>query len=145
MNDLDILCQLRRKVGRDLRCECKGSCRRHFPDIRCLCFPGAYTSSYGVGKAEILSLIARLSSLRRLDLRRCMVFVTPDEMSNLVNLTYLDLGSALGEVPAWVGKIKDLHYLNLGVNRLRVARLPCQVCQFTNLHGAQERLARLRR
>src|SRR5262245_58032619 len=133
MNDLDILCQLRRKVGRNMRCECEGESvvgisLNSDADV----FQGLIRHHTVSEKAEILSLIARLSSLRSLDLRRCMVLVTPDEMSNLVNLTHLDLGSNfLGEVPAWVGKIKDLRYLNLGVNRLR--ELPVSLAKFANL------------
>src|SRR6266446_7088143 len=133
MGDLDILSQLERKVGRNIRYEVEGEAVVGMSlTSDDFVFQGLIRHHTVSEKAEILSLIARLTSLRRLDLRRCMVFATPDEMSNLVALTHLDLGSNFLEaVPAWIEKIKDLHYLNLAVNRLQ--QLPGFLAKFVNL------------
>ena len=133
MHDLDILSQLKRKVGRSIRHEVEGESVVGLSlTSDDFVFQGLIRHHTVSEKAEILSLIARLTSLRKLDLRRCMVFATPDEMSNLVDLTHLDLGSNfLGEVPAWIEKIKDLRYLNLAVNRLH--QLPGFLAKFVNL------------
>src|SRR4029453_17744933 len=85
MSDFDILAQIERKVGRAVRHEIEGESVVGLGLTSDeFVFPGLIRHHTISEKAEILALIARLASLRRLDLRRCMVFAMPEEMSNLV-------------------------------------------------------------
>jgi hypothetical protein len=78
MKDLDILCKLEQMVGRNIRHEVEGESVVGISlTSDDFVFQGLIRHHTVSEKAEILSLIARLESLRKLDLRRCMVLTTP--------------------------------------------------------------------
>jgi len=80
-------------------------------------------------KKEVLNLLAKLKSIRVLDLRKNRIGLIPD--LGLEMLEHIDLASNyMGQVPEWI-KNKKLKFLNLGVNEIQ--ELPEWINEFTNL------------
>ena len=116
MSDLDLLKKLERKVGSAFPHQLEGErcvelelgaddhpyyglIRRHTPSE----------------KQEIVTLIGRLTGLRRLNLRRNKLGQLPDNFRNLRELEQLNLGSNyLGDVPEQIRGFSKLKYLHLG-------------------------------
>ncbi len=119
-SDSEVLQDLEEKVGRPFP--------REMRDGRCvglsLCdegsvFHGLIRHHTAAAKLDILRLVSRLTSLRKLNLRRNRLGVLPLEFSRLSALEDLNLGSNyLGGVPAQICGFKRLKSLNLGNNDL---------------------------
>src|SRR5687768_12589311 len=121
MNDSDtlILERLRARTG---------SFAFQIEDGRCValdltsedCFWGGLIRHHSVcEKQEILSLICRLTGLRRLNLRRNHLGQLPESFEQLQSLEHLNLGSNhLGQIPAQLRRLTRLKYLHLGNNNL---------------------------
>jgi internalin A len=74
-----------------------------------------------VNLGSIPSFVLDMKNLKHLELRACGITEIPDEISNLTNLTDLDLGdnSGLKEVNEEVFNLSKLHYLGLGYTGIK--------------------------
>ncbi len=133
MSDIDLIGKLEQKVGRAFPHKLEGE--------RCVelelgaddhAYYGLIRRHSDSTKEEIMTLVGRLTGLRKLNLRRNKLFRLPDNFSDLRELEHLNLGSNyLGGVPEQIRGFSKLKYLHLGNND--ITELPVWIGDFAQL------------
>ena len=131
--DLEIIRQIERKVGRPVPHAFDGDrcAELDLTSEDCL-FSGLIRRHSDADKQEIMTLVGRLTGLKKLNLRRNKLHRLPPNFADLRALEHLNLGSNyLGGVPGQIRGIAGLKYLHLGNND--ITELPEFIGGFSRL------------